>query len=73
VAAPRASSRFAIFAQAISSTSPEMVMSSRNPADVSFAIEATPPAAGVTRICCLPFFARYWGEMPGWLAIHCSS
>jgi hypothetical protein len=46
-------------AQAISSTSPEMVINSRNPADVSFSREAIPPAAEVNWIRCLPIFARY--------------
>lgn len=73
-AVPRASSRFAMFAQAMSSTKPESTISNRRPFSDSLAIAATPPAAGSARIFCLAILLRSASptvDAPSPLFNHC--
>ena len=61
---PRASIRLAMFAQAISSTTVDRIISIFNPVPASYCKFWMPPPAGTTRTCCLgikaaPPFAVY--------------
>ena len=73
-AAPRASSRLAMLAHAISRTSPDRAISSRSPFEVSLSNVAIPPGAGSIAIFCFVILLRSSSPIvlaPSALLNHC--